>query len=100
MGMLGIVIQDEDFYALAAHDQGIEVNVANRKIRVADREFPFALDEMELRLIENDGLAASLDHAGSAVFAALCRSETNAINSRASDGSSSSCGSSQGDLQW
>ncbi|RYO44978.1 putative aconitate hydratase [Alternaria tenuissima] len=73
IGMLAIVLTDEAFYKAAQQGENIEVDVEGRVVHVAGQAFPFSLDDMELQLIRNRGLAASYQKLGSKVFAALCQ---------------------------
>uniref|UniRef100_C9K7B9 Aconitase AMT8 n=1 Tax=Alternaria alternata TaxID=5599 RepID=AMT8_ALTAL len=73
IGMLAIVLTDEAFYKAAQQGENIEVDVEGRVVHVAGQTFPFSLDDMELQLIRNRGLAASYQKLGSKVFAALCQ---------------------------
>jgi 3-isopropylmalate dehydratase small subunit len=59
LGLLGIQLDNDDFFRLAVDQADIEIDVAHRLIRLAGRTFDFNLDEMEYRLTVNKGLQAS-----------------------------------------
>ncbi len=46
-------------------------------------EYPFVLDEMELRLIESRGLAAAYSKFGKSVFQSLCGERKEEVKSEA-----------------
>lgn len=72
IALLGINITDDAFYAKAVTGAEIEVNIPRRVVIVDCTEYPFVLDEMELRLIESRGLAAAYLKFGRTVFQSLC----------------------------
>ncbi|RFU28594.1 hypothetical protein B7463_g7746, partial [Scytalidium lignicola] len=72
LALLGINIVDDEFYSLATTGAAIKIDIPERVILVGGKYFPFVLDEMELRLIENKGLAAAFTSFGRSVFQALC----------------------------
>lgn len=56
LGLLGITMADSEFHRLASDGVSIEIDVPERAIRVAGKEFPFGLSEMEYRLTANAGI--------------------------------------------
>ncbi|KAL4865743.1 hypothetical protein BDV12DRAFT_174005 [Aspergillus spectabilis] len=72
IGLLGITITDERFYAAASTGAAIEINPAARLVNIAGLSFPFVMDDMELALIQRRGLAAAYKTFGKAVFRSLC----------------------------
>ena len=72
IGLLGIVLDNDDFHALAAEGAEITIDVASREVCVGGRTFPFKLDDMELALIENGGMAPAFARFGKDVFERLC----------------------------
>jgi homoaconitate hydratase len=56
MSLLGVVVKDEAFYALAGEGADVEVDVASRTVVVHDaagaRAFPFALSKMEEKFLQ------------------------------------------------
>lgn len=75
IGLLGIIITDDRFYSLAHNRANIEINLPGRFVRVYGETFTFVLDEMELALTKNQGLAAAYKKFGSRVFQSLCGEE-------------------------
>jgi 3-isopropylmalate dehydratase small subunit len=73
IALLGIIINDDDFYARVTPGVDIEV-ILNRRVVVVDvkHEYSFELDEVELRLIERRGLAKAFLEFGGQVFQSLC----------------------------
>ncbi|OBR08003.1 Aconitase [Colletotrichum higginsianum IMI 349063] len=72
IGLIGFVITDDEFYRLAGHGAEIEIDVQGRCVRVGGREFGFRLDDMELKLVENRGLAEAFRRHRKDVYDALC----------------------------
>ncbi|KAL0941577.1 aconitase [Colletotrichum truncatum] len=72
IGLVGFVITDEDFYRLADHGAKIEIDVKRRCATVGGRAFSFQLDDMELKLVENRGLAEAFRRHNKDVYDALC----------------------------
>ena len=80
LGLLGIVIDDDDFHAAATDGADIEIDFDERIVRLktddgATKEFPFTLDDMELALVDNGGMRASYRKFGREVFEKLTRGE-------------------------
>jgi 3-isopropylmalate dehydratase small subunit len=59
LGLLGIVMQDEEFYQLADDGADIEIDVDGRLVKIGGREFGFQLSELEVQLWEQGGLSAA-----------------------------------------
>ncbi|WYZ36326.1 hypothetical protein EsH8_XII_000076 [Colletotrichum jinshuiense] len=72
IGLIGFIITDDDFYRLADYGAEIEIDVQGRCVRVGDRVFAFRLDDMELKLVENKGLAEAFRRHRKDVYDALC----------------------------
>ncbi|KAL8783497.1 MAG: hypothetical protein Q9213_004593 [Squamulea squamosa] len=98
IGLLGIVIDDDKFHALATNGTEIEVKVALREVCVGGKVFGFKLDDMELALIENGGMAPAFARFGKDVFEKL-----NAESGRYTNGvplKEESWGGGPKELQW
>ncbi|KXT07952.1 hypothetical protein AC579_3912 [Pseudocercospora musae] len=76
LGLLGIVMNDEDFYAAALDGEEITIDMPERTITVADKKFPFQLSEMEYRLTTNKGVAESYKKYGKAIWETLMEAES------------------------
>lgn len=57
LGMLGIVMNDEEFFELAKDGVEIEVDVDQRVIRIGEREWKFQLSELEIQLWQQGGMS-------------------------------------------
>ena len=86
IALLGVLINDDEFYKLAETGVEIQINVPRRCVSVAEREFSFTLDEMELSLIRSQGLAQAFLKYGNEVFAALCDEEKGSEEGLAAQG--------------
>jgi 3-isopropylmalate dehydratase small subunit len=68
LGLLGIVMNDEEFYKLAKDEAQIEIHVDRRIIKVGGKEFEFSLSELEIQLWEQGGMTASFVRWGKGVL--------------------------------
>ena len=59
LGLLGIVMEDEEFYRLATDGAEIEVSVEERTIRVGNAEFSFTLSDLEIQLWQQGGMGSA-----------------------------------------
>lgn len=77
LGLLGITMDDEGFYAAAQDGRGIEVDVPRRVLRVdVDgelREWPFVLSDMEYQLTLNEGVTKSFQRYGKGIWEGLMK---------------------------
>jgi 3-isopropylmalate dehydratase small subunit len=80
LGLLGIIITDEAFYDIARDETGIEIDVYKRMVTVQGKKFGFRLDDMELQLIENNGMGEAYKRFGSNIFRVLCEKPPTNIN--------------------
>jgi hypothetical protein len=73
LGLLGIVIDDEEFHAAATDGTDIEVDLDRKEVRIGGtgRGWGFQLDDMDVALVENDGMRASYRKLGKEVFQRL-----------------------------
>lgn len=72
IGLLGITIEDEGFFAAATHGTDIDVDLDNSEIHCDGKAFRFQLSEMEKQLIAVGGLTEAFQKFGSKMFDALC----------------------------
>ncbi|KAL1970127.1 hypothetical protein VTN77DRAFT_6532 [Rasamsonia byssochlamydoides] len=70
-GLLGIKVQDEEFYRLAQEDEEIEIDLAAQVIRCRGKTFTFRLDPIERQLLECGGLMAVYQRFGKELFREL-----------------------------
>lgn len=71
LGLLGIVMEDDEFYALATDGRDIEIDVDCRLIRLQDQTFSFKLAPLEVRLWEQGGIGAAFKQWGKGVLEAM-----------------------------
>jgi 3-isopropylmalate dehydratase small subunit len=71
LGLLGIIMNDEEFYVLAKDALEISVDVDARTITLAGREFPFTLSELEIKLWQQGGMTAAFRAWGSGILEKL-----------------------------
>ncbi|KAK3692463.1 aconitase family protein [Podospora appendiculata] len=57
LGLLGIVVEDDDFYRLARDGFEIAVDVDGRTVKVGGKEFRFVLSELEIQLWRQGGMS-------------------------------------------
>jgi 3-isopropylmalate dehydratase small subunit len=68
LGLLGIVMTDEDFYATTIDGANIEIDVDARRIKVGGKQFEFALSDLELQLWQQGGLSPAFAKWGKGVL--------------------------------
>lgn len=71
IGLLGIVLDDDEFHELAKDGEEIEIDPTERKVRIKGKEFGFKLEDMEIKLVENGGMNASYRKFGKVLFEEL-----------------------------
>ncbi|CAM1505960.1 Fc.00g115970.m01.CDS01 [Cosmosporella sp. VM-42] len=71
LGLLGIVIEDNTLHEAAQDGIPIEVDLNVRQVRIGSQSWDFKLDDMELALVENDGMTESYRKFGREVFEKL-----------------------------
>lgn len=76
LGLLGITITDSSFFEAAVDGQGIEVDLDNNSVRVADRSFGFSLSEIEKALVDGGGITPAFTRHGKEIFRVLCKNGT------------------------
>ena len=74
IGLLGIVLDDDEFHSRATDGFEIKIDVTSREVYVGGRTFSFKLDDIELALIENGGMAPAFARFGKDVFQRLSAS--------------------------
>ncbi|KAK6068988.1 aconitase family protein [Seiridium cupressi] len=68
LGLLGIVMKDEEFYRLATDGMDIEVDVDKRIVKVHGKEFVFELSELEIQLWQQGGMCEAFARWGKSVL--------------------------------
>ena len=68
LGLLGIIMENEAFYAAAKEGEEITIDVPSRTISVAGQQFPFQLSEIEYQLTHNKGVTQSYKKYGKAIW--------------------------------
>ena len=76
LGLLGITMEDEEFYRAAEEGADIKIDIATREIQVRGRKFPFRLSNMEYKLTINNGIAKTYGRFGKAIWQKLMQEET------------------------
>lgn len=82
LGLLGINMDDENFYAAAEDGRAIEVDVPRRLVRVEVaegkwEEWPFVLSDMEYQLTLNEGVTKSFRRFGTGIWEGLMQQQQN-----------------------
>ena len=72
LGLLGIVIQDPQFYTAAVDCANIEVDLDSRTVKVGGGEWGFELSAMEKELIGAGGMAQAFEKFGKRLFEVMC----------------------------
>lgn len=91
LGLLGITIQDESFYESAMDNFEITIDVYGREIAIEERKWKFELDNLEIKMLQNKGLAEAYKRFGKGVFDSLCevdaRTEESSVEAKSIDSS-------------
>ncbi|RJE19173.1 Aconitase family [Aspergillus sclerotialis] len=78
LGLLGITIRDPSFYETAAVDgTEITISVYKHEIIIGQRKWTFQLDNLEIMMLQNKGLAEAYKKFGKNVFDSLCEGSGN-----------------------
>ena len=75
LGLLGIVMKDDEFYALAMEGEEIEIDIEQRRIEIGGRKFSFDLSTMEYKLTVNQGIAKTYGRFGKSIWERLMQEE-------------------------
>jgi homoaconitate hydratase len=70
-GLLGIRLDDDDFYDLAQEDVQVSLDIGKRMISCCGKLFPFELDSIEEALLRAGGLLSVYDRYGTSLFRQL-----------------------------
>lgn len=73
LGLLGIVMDDEDFYAAAQDEVDIAIKLERRCIEIGSKEYAFELSETEYRLTMDKGITQAYSKYGKAIWERLTR---------------------------
>ncbi|KAK3333795.1 hypothetical protein B0T19DRAFT_419173 [Cercophora scortea] len=71
LGLLGIVMDDDEFYRLARDGAEIVVDVDGRTVKVGGREFGFVLSELEIQLWRQGGMSRAFATWGKGLLAKM-----------------------------
>ncbi|KAG9288726.1 hypothetical protein G9A89_004345 [Geosiphon pyriformis] len=101
MALLGITVENQEFYNLAKEGVEVTINVKDRKVLCGDKEFPFGLSLMEENLIAAGGVTKMYQTYGAKLFRAAIASEkissgcgTETLNDQ------KDCGTDNKELAW
>lgn len=81
LGLLGITMQDGSFYENATDGSEITIDVYGRGISIGERRWKFELDNLEIKMLQNKGLAEAYKKFGKNVFDCLCEGKEDASGS-------------------
>ena len=101
LGILRFIIDDNAFYELAVDGAEIQISLDERKVQIGGSTFHFQLSDMELALIENQGMTTAYQRFGSEIFQSLAAGGkvVNKTTSKLSGGESDVPAALR-DLQW
>ncbi|GBB85974.1 hypothetical protein RclHR1_12400002 [Rhizophagus clarus] len=103
MALLGITINDEEFYTLAQEGVEVEVEVKERKVICCGKEFKFELSLMEEKLIAAGGVTEMYQKYGARLFRAAVAPEGSlggGCGSEVSKEGGDGCGTDSRELAW
>ncbi|OAP55199.1 hypothetical protein AYL99_10899 [Fonsecaea erecta] len=70
-GLMGIKLQDDEFYLLAQEGEEVEIDVKNRQIHCKGRIWNFRLDRIQEQLLAEGGLISTYERYGPSLFSKL-----------------------------
>lgn len=68
---MGIVLDDDEFHSLASDGVEITVDLDARVVQAGGKSWEFKLDDLELGLIDNGGIASAFSRFGKGLFEKL-----------------------------
>lgn len=95
LGLLGFIMNDEEFYKLAADGEDIEIDVIGRTVKVCGKTFPFQLSELEWQLVKQGGMTNAFKKWGKGLLEVM----TTANPSRGKELGMNS-GKQKSEMQW
>lgn len=75
LGLLGIVMEDEEFYAAAQEGEEIKIDVEKREVEVGGKTFSFRLSNIEYKLTVNNGIAKTYGRFGKKIWERLMQED-------------------------
>src|SRR5271169_770839 len=84
-GLLGIRLNDDQFYDLAQEDADLTVDLTRKIISCKGREFRFKLDPIEVTLLAAGGLLNVYTHYGTSLFRKLQAAAKTEVGSKSVD---------------
>ncbi|OLL24270.1 putative aconitate hydratase [Neolecta irregularis DAH-3] len=107
MGLLGIIIKDEEFYELSKEGAVVSIDQDNLVVTVQgfDKKFTFKLTDFEQKLISGGGVTALYDKFENQLFRSLLRPDDSQIqggcgNEVETSKSGDGCGDTKQTLAW
>ncbi|CAJ0746258.1 642_t:CDS:2 [Entrophospora sp. SA101] len=104
MALLGITVDDDEFYKLAQEGEEVTIDVKNRKVICCEKEFKFRLSLMEERLIAAGGVTKMYEKYGIKLFreAVANNEQIGSCGSEANKNSiiDNSCNNNSKELAW
>ena len=80
-GLLGIRLNDGEFYELAQEGVGVSIDITERIITCEGKDFKFDLDAIEEALLQAGGLLSVYDRYGTSLFRQLQQAATGRLSS-------------------
>ncbi|KAI9933285.1 hypothetical protein MW887_007758 [Aspergillus wentii] len=79
LGLLGITMRDPSFYEAASDGADIKIDVHKREICIGQQKWRFDLDGLEIKMLQNKGLAEAYKRFGKNVYDSLCDEDTGPV---------------------
>eukprot|EP00475_Leptophrys_vorax_P023771 TRINITY_DN3267_c0_g1_i4.p1 TRINITY_DN3267_c0_g1~~TRINITY_DN3267_c0_g1_i4.p1 ORF type:complete len:1474 (-),score=457.33 TRINITY_DN3267_c0_g1_i4:80-4501(-) len=94
LNLLGITVEDDEFYQLASEGQTVSIDVNKGIVCVGEKTFAFSLSEIQKEIYRNGGIIEMYKNQGASVFKEL------AAHARKRELEASGCGGSCGSESW
>ncbi|CAG8534300.1 6672_t:CDS:2 [Cetraspora pellucida] len=100
MALLGVTVNDEEFYTLAQEGAEVEINVKDRFVTCCGKTFKFGLSEMEEKIIASGGVTEMYKQYGNRLFRAAVGNDTGSSCSGEALKGEKGCGTDTRELAW
>jgi 3-isopropylmalate dehydratase small subunit len=100
LGLVGIIIKDPEFYALANDGVEISVDLEANKLSVGGKEFGFDFSQMERKLMELGGITQAFHKYGKELFQTMCKPSGTKVFHKPDRKSATVGGGKKSNLAW
>lgn len=85
LGLLGVLVNDEEFYRAAKDGEGIEIDTEKKEIKCGGKTFKFQLSELEKRLVQCGGVSAAFRRWGKGYMEMITKGKVSGSDGKTDD---------------